>query len=203
MRSGWETVSGLDLHDAYVRQIPLSDFVPKTAAIYLWRRALQVPREALSSNAEFRDWLDTAMRTPTAEIRGQRISHFAVIDQLTFRSPGFTPTKQRHFELMTSRKAREWLARYVQDVGQFAPPLYCGETANLTERTREHLSGETGFGQRLQRAEPRISWPDLDLAFYDLDQLQIRQEPRARDLRQLLELITTAFSVAGYVAKRG
>ena len=203
MRSGWETVSGLDLQDAYVRQIPLSDFVPKTAAIYLWRRALQVPREALGSSASFREWLNTAMQAPIAEIRGQRISHFAVIDQLTFRSPGFTPTKQRHFELMTSLKTREWLAKYVQDVGQFAPPLYCGETANLNERTREHLSGETGFGQRLQRVEPCLSWPDLDLVFYDLSQLRVRPETRARDLRRLLELITTAFSVAGYVSRRG
>lgn len=203
MLSGWETVSGTDLHDAYVRQNTLSDFIPSAPAVYLWRRALRVPRAALRSSAEFRAWLDAAMRTPVAEIRDQRLSHFAVIDQLTFRSAGFTAKKRHDMELMTSQKRREWLAKYVSEAAQFAPPLYCGETADLAARTREHLSGETGFGQRLQRAKPRLSWPDLDLAFYDLGQLQLRDETRARELRQLLELITTAFSVAGYVSRRG
>lgn len=203
MLSGWETVSGTDLHDAHVRQSPLSDFVPRAPAVYLWRRALRVPRAALRGSAELCAWLDTAMRTPVAEIRDQRLSHFAVVDQLTFRGAGFTAKKQHDLELMTSRKRREWLAKYINEMAQFAPPLYCGETADLTQRTREHLSGETGFSQRLQLAKPRLSWPDLDLAFYDLSQLQFRQETRARDLRQLLELITTAFSVAGYVSRRG
>ena len=204
MPSGWELVFGSDLQDAYVRQTPLSDFVPKTAAIYLWRRALRVPREALSSTRELTQWLDTAMRTPIAAVHEHRLSHFAVVDRLTLRSPGFTEIKRQQFgSLVDSPKARRWLAKYLQDLAPFTPPLYCGETENLAERTRAHLSGETGFGQRIQRQEFGISWSDLDLAFYRLDRLQFRQETRASDFRELLELVSTAFSVAGYVSRRG
>ena len=204
MSSEWELVFGSDLQDAYVRQTPLSDFVPKTAAIYLWRRALRVPREALSSTRAFTQWLDNAMRTPIAEVHEHRLSHFAVVDRLTFRSPGLTAIKRQQFgPLFDSPKARRWLAQYLHDLAPFTPPLYCGETDNLADRTRAHLSGETGFGQRIQRQESGISWSDLDLTFYRLDRLQFRQETRASDLRKLLELVSTAFSVAGYVSRRG
>ena len=207
MPSEWELVFGSDLQDAYVRQTPLSDFLPKTAAIYLWRRALRVPREALSSTRAFTQWLDNAMRTPIAEVHEHRLSHFAVVDRLTLRSPGFTAIKRQQFgPLIDSPKARRWLAKYLQDLAPFTPPLYCGETENLAERTRAHFSAETGFGQRIQRIQRQefgISWSDLDLAFYPLDRLQFRQETRATDLRKLLELVSTAFSVAGYVSRRG
>lgn len=203
MQAGWELVSGADLQDAFVRQNPLSEFVPRTAAIYLWRRALRVPRVAPTSSRKFTEWLHTTMRTPIAEVRDQRLSHFAIVDQLTVRSPGFTATKQQELgSLMATRKRREWLSKYLHGLRQFTPPLYCGETGNLEQRTRDHLSGETGFGQRLQSQELRISWSDLDLAFYDLERLQM-DETQASGLRKLLELLTTALSVAGYVSRRG
>lgn len=204
MPSAWEVVSGLDLRDAYVRQDPLSEFVPKSPAIYLWRRALRVPREALISSTEFTKWLNGATQVPIAEVRGQRLSHFAVVDHLTVRGAGLTPTKQQQFRsLMATRRAREWLAKYLHDLRDLLPPLYCGETVNLVQRTREHLSGETGFGQRLQRQDFGVSWSDLELAFYRLDRLHLRDDNRATNLRKLLELLTTTFSVSGYVSRRG
>ena len=204
MASGWEIVSGVDIHDAYVRQAPLSDVVPNTSAIYVWRRALRPPREALRTTAGFKHWLDSTMQMPIAEVRNQRLSHFAVLDRLTLRSAGFTGTKHEQFTpLIHSRQRRDWLARYLQTLAQFTPPLYCGETANLPKRTRAHLSGETGFGQRIHDSASTLSWPDLDLSFYRLQPLQIRNETRARELRTLLELITTAFSLAPHVSRRG
>ncbi|MDE2822092.1 MAG: hypothetical protein OXK79_01130, partial [Chloroflexota bacterium] len=91
----------------------------------------------------------------------------------------------------------------LHNLSQVTPPLYCGETANLVERTRSHLSGDTGFGQRLQDPASQLSWSDLELAFYRLDRIQIRNDMRATEFRTLLELITTAFSVAPHVSRRG
>lgn len=204
MASRWELVSGVDLHDAHVRHNHLSDFLPDTAAIYLWRRAPRVPREALATSAGFRQWLDNAMQIPIADVRDQRLSHYAVLDRLTLRSRGLTRTKHEQFtSLMDSRERREWLARYLHSLSQVTPPLYCGETANLVERTRSHLSGDTGFGQRLQDPASQLSLSDLELAFYRLDRIQIRNDMRATEFRTLLELITTAFSVAPHVSRRG
>lgn len=204
MPSTWDVASGRDLRDAYLRQSPLSEFVPTVPAIYLWRRALRVPREALASSVEFSKWLNTNLQVPVAEVRDQRLSHFAVVDHLTIRGAGLTPTKRQQFRpLMATRKARGWLAKYLHDLRDLIPPLYCGETSNLAQRTREHLAGDTGFGQRLQGQDLDLSWSDLELAFLRLDRLQLQDADRAHDLRKLLELLTTALSVSGYVTRRG
>ena len=205
MAKQWDLVSGRDLQDSHVRQSPLSEYLPDTAAIYFWRRALRVPRSALSSHKAFAQWLDIAMQAPIAKIRDHRASHFAVVDLLTIRSSGLTTTKQQHFpSLMATRGDRQRFAQYLHDfVGQFVPPLYCGETENLAQRTQDHLSGETAFGQQLLNQELSVSWSDLDLVFYPLDRIQPQPSTRARDYRKLLELVSTAFSLAGYVSRRG
>ena len=67
MAKQWDLVSGRDLQDSHVRQSPLSEYLPDTAAIYFWRRALRVPRRALSSHKAFAQWLDIAMQVPIAK----------------------------------------------------------------------------------------------------------------------------------------
>ena len=105
---------------------------------------------------------------------------------------------------MATRGDRERFAQYLHDfVGQFVPPLYCGETENLAQRTQDHLSGETAFGHQVLHQELSVSWSDLDLVFYPLDRIQPQPPTRARDYRKLLELVSTAFSLAGYVSRRG
>ena len=200
----WDFVAGADLDNAYVGQSSLSDLVPNCSAIYLWRRAFRVPRPALRSGDAFLAWLDTAMQAPTAEVHDRRLSHFAVVDQLTIRGSGITQTKREQFgDLIARPKAREWLATYIRAASAFSPPLYCGETTHLAQRTREHLSGETGFGQRIQQQNVDAPWADLELAFCRLDSVRLKDEARAAQLRKLLEIITTAFSLAGYVSRRG
>lgn len=203
MTSRWEFVSGADIEDAYVRQTPLSNLLPVCQAIYLWRRRLVAPNSALHSRDEFVKWLDNTIQVSLGEVCNQHLSHFAVLQRLTIQSQGLTPTKRR---ALTSRistpRARLQLARYVQNLAQFSPPLYCGETADLVQRTREHISGDTGFGRRVQQREIP-PWPDLELAFFSLGDSHTDEQPRAKELRTLLEMITTAFSVSGYVSRRG
>ena len=204
MTPRWEFVSGADVEDAYVRQTPLADLVPDSPAIYIWRRILHVPPSALQSSDALLTWLDDAMQAPNAEVHNRRVSHFAVLDQLTIRGAGMTQTKKRQFGALTSTyKARDWVAKYVQSVSRFSPPLYCGETADLSQRTRDHLSGDTDFGKRITKNTVEATWSDLELGFCSLATLRIPTEERATKLRQLLELMTTAFSLSGYVSRRG
>ena len=85
MAKQWDLVSGRDLQDSHVRQSPLSEYLPDTAAIYFWRRALRVPRRALSSHKAFAQWLDIAMQVPIAKIADQRIDK--LMKQLHSRDP--------------------------------------------------------------------------------------------------------------------
>ena len=97
---------------------------------------------------------------------------------------------------------RHFLAKYVRTLWQFAPPLYCGETGNLRNRSREHVTGETGFGRRvLAREVP--PWRDLELGYLILGDARADDDLRASQRRRLLEVVATSLLVAGYVDRRG
>ena len=199
----WEFVSGGEIEDTYIRQASLHDLVPDCEAIYLWRRELSAPGSALRDGTAFTRWLDSTMQVPTGEVCGQPLSHFVMLDQLTIQGRGLTPEKRRQLASFTNRPtARRWLARYIRSLSQFSPPLYCGETSDLVQRTRDHVGGETGFGQRVQqnKAPP---WRELELAYYVLSDSRNDDDLRAKQRRTLLEVVTTSFAVAGYVARRG
>ena len=203
MLAKWSFLAGADLEELHVKQRPLSELLPSSPAIYLWRRLPVVPYPALRDSKAFADWLDDAMQVPTGEVRDRRLSHFAIINHLTLQSQGLTDTKKRQLAtLVSTPKRRRWLADYIRQLRCFSPPLYCGETGNLATRTKEHLSGETGFGQQVR--DGRLpSWSNIELAYYSLDKVQPKNELHAKELATLLELITTAFAVAGYVSRRG
>ena len=203
MTRKWEFLSGEEVEDSYLHQTSLQDLVPSCEAIYLWRRRLSVPRGAIHDGPGFMAWLENAMQAPTGEIRNQHLSHFALLEYLTIRGQKLTPEKRRLLARFAGRpKMRKWLAHYVRSLAQFSPPLYCGETGNLAQRVRDHVSAETGFGQQVQhrRVPP---WCELELAFYALGDADNDDDLKAKERRTLLEIVTTAFSVAGYVVRRG
>ena len=203
MTRKWEFVSGGELEDTYIRQAFLQDLVPTCEAVYLWRRRLGAPSSALRDGDEFIRWLDSTMQVPTGEVRDQPLSHFVRLDQLTIQGRGLTVEKRRQLAAFTARpKMRRWLAHYIGSLRQFSPPLYCGETSDLAQRTRDHLGAETGFGQRVQQKKAP-AWRELELAYYELGESRSDDDLRAKERRTLLEVVTTAFAVAGYVARRG
>lgn len=199
----WEFVPGAELEEAYALRSSLQDVVPRCQAIYLWRRQLSAPSGAIQDRSQFTDWLEQAMQAPTGEVRNQALSHFALLDHLTIRGQKLPAEKRKLLQKFTSKpENRKWLMQYVRSLAQFSPPLYCGETANLAQRTRDHVSGDTGFGQQVQdRSVP--PWSELELAFCALGIARQGDDLRAKERRTLLEIVTTSFAVAGYVGRRG
>ena len=199
----WSFVSGLEMEEIYDREGSLSDVLPPQAALYLWRRVLRVPPRKLRDREAFARWLDQTMQVPAGEVENQRLSHFAVLDRLALQGRGLTASKKRDLVAFLSAPARRrWLERYLRSLGQFAPPLYCGETANLSARTEEHLAGDTRFGRQVM--DGRVSpWSELEIGYFLVEDIQPEDEGRAKEVRTLLEMITTSFAVAGYVSRRG
>ena len=199
----WEFVSGADIEYAYLNQASLQELLPQCEAIYLWRRRFSPTSAAIHDGAHFIQWLEGAMQAPTAEVTNQQLAHFAVLDRLTIRGQGLTPTKRQLLARLAAKpQTRQWLVRYVHTLGQFSPPLYCGETAKLAQRVKDHVSAETGFGRHVHEgALP--AWSDLELAFHALRPAAKHDELRAKERRTLVETITTAFTVSGYVARPG
>lgn len=199
----WHFVPGDELEASLAKQRPLSELLPDCPAIYLWRRSPNVPPHVQSSGKAFADWLDEMMQTPMGEVRNQRLAHFAIIHHLSLQSAGLTDIKKLQLAgPVWTPKRRRWLAEYIRQLRQFSPPLYCGETGNLAARTKDHLSGDTGFGQQVHR-DSLLSWSNLELAYHKIDKVQPKTEKEAKEFATLVELITTALAVSGYVSRRG
>ena len=198
----WDFASGDDIEDACNRGVVLSD-LPASEAVYLWRRRSSPPRRALRDGPEFVRWLEEAMLVPGGEIRDQPLGHFATLDRLTLRARAL-PSDKRRLLVHASREPRHrhFLANYVRTLWQFAPPLYCGETGNLRNRSREHVIGETGFGRRVATGQVP-PWRDLELGYLILGDARSADDLSASQRRRLLEVVATSLVVAGYVERRG
>lgn len=198
----WCFASGEEIEDACDRGVALSD-LPASEAIYLWRRRSSPSKRALRDGPEFVRWLEEAMLVPGGEVRDQPLGHFAMLDRLTLRARTL-PADKRRLLVLASREPRHrhFLAKYVRTLWQFAPPLYCGETGNLRNRSREHVTGETGFGRRVFAGEVP-PWRDLELGYLILGDARAEDDLRASQRRRLLEVVATSLVVAGYVDRRG
>lgn len=198
----WRFAAGEEIEDACDRGSTLPD-LPASEAIYLWRRRSSPSKKTLRDGAEFVRWLEEAILVPGGEVRDQPLGHFAMLDRLTLRARAL-PADKRRLLLRASREPRhrDFLAKYVRTLWQFAPPLYCGETGNLRNRSREHVTGETGFGRRvLAREAP--PWRDLELGYLILGDPRAEDDLGASQRRRLLEVLATSLVVAGYVDRRG
>ena len=202
MTLAWSFASGEEIEDACDRGVALSD-LPASEAIYLWRRRSSPPPRALRDGSEFVRWLEEAMRLPGGEVRDQPLGHFALLNHLTLRARAL-PADKRRLLVRASREPRhrQFLAKYVSTLWQFAPPLYCGETGNLRHRSREHITGETGFGRRVLAGETP-PWRDLELGYLTLGTARAEDDLGASQRRRLLEVVATSLVVAGYVDRRG
>ena len=92
---------------------------------------------------------------------------------------------------------RAWLSRLLDDLGQHAPALYVGETESLATRIRQHMSGQSPFGMRVE-ANQYLDWRVLDLYYADLG-----PGPGNVNQRTALEYLTAVLSVAGMTSRPG
>ena len=161
------------------------------------------PSSALASAAEFVAWLDEVLAAPSGEVTNLPLSHFALLDRLTIRSPGLTDAKRKELDHWATKSAkRKQLANYVHSLADFIPPLYCGEAENLPTRVKAHLSGDTGFGRKVKDGDAP-AWSELGLAYYRVSDAQEDPKGQRKRRRTLLELIATNLSISGYVDRRG
>jgi hypothetical protein len=84
-----------------------------------------------------------------------------------------------------------------------APPLYVGEVSRLPLRVHDHLSGQSGFAQRLAQ-KTQLQWRDLTLWYVAIGKPRGEDDrEESKERRALLESIVTLAAVAGYVERVG
>lgn len=200
----WESASGRELRTAVDRGEPLADLLDDCQAIYFWKRSLEPPIGIENDELAFENWVDCLLRVPLGTVGPRRLCHFATIDGVHVGGGGLTNEKRSALRrYIGSARWRKWLSRYFVDLSRSCPPVYVGESADLIRRVREHVAGETGFGQRIIES-PDLDWADLRLEYAVLGPSRKHKDTsEAKARRRLLELMATDLALAGYVTRRG
>ena len=193
---------GIEIEDAGGTVQSLRSVIPSCQAIYLWRRTLAAPSEALLSTQTFSDWVEHILSQPFAEVKARDLSHFAEISGLRLRSRPLTQAKSRDLLAFGSKQNnRKFLAQFIEQVSPMSPPLYCGETNDLPKRVFDHITGATGFGKRV--VEGAFAWKELALHYYELGDGAVEVTSNQKRRAELLELIASGLSLSGFVERRG
>lgn len=194
----WQIVESSELADTE-GSADLSEVVPPTPAIYMWRRNLRPPAAAAQSSAVFVDWVTKALSVPVAAVLDKELSHFLVVERLRIGGSGLNQEKQATLEVLSrAPRGRAFVLKYLRTLVDVLPAIYVGETDNLTTRTRAHLGGETELLGGLE---------DLGLTFQDVDLHYFTMRDGSTDnnkaLRTLLEMVSTRLTVSACVRRIG
>lgn len=206
LKPSWSTISGRDLRIAQDRgELGSSGLVDSCEAVYAWRRSVDFPDPVSADASDFVETVKKYTLRPYGAIRDNRPCHFIKFGSISLSPAEWSADKLANLtKFCAASKRRRWLVEYIKQVESIAPPLYVGETRNLLQRTREHMTAETGFGAMVA-ADEHWSWDDLSLHYIALGQSVAGDEEsdRGRPVRQLLETIATDLGVAGFVRRRG
>lgn len=200
----WESASGTELYDSFVRGESFGDLLDDCQAIYAWRRRVTPPDLCLASPQEFMEWLEAAAAVPYAILDRQELAHFITMQGLEVGGGYLTDDKKQTLAgFLQTAKNRRYMSVFLASLGQLIPPLYVGETNNLRERARKHIAGDTDFGQ-LVGGKLKITWADLDLWYWPLAPAsEMDDNVAAKRRRTMFELLVTRFTVAGCVSRPG
>ena len=90
------------------------------------------------------------------------------------------------------------MQRFLSELAPMSVGLYVGETLNLPSRVKQHLDGETDFGE-LVSENPMLDWASLDLHYCDLGP----PSPDSTEIRKTVEYLTAVMTVAGFTKRPG
>lgn len=194
----WQSASGSELEERLTLGASISDIIPSSPAVYMWRRHLSAPLLAVSSPMRFREWVQKTLSVPLASLGGRELSHYTYLAGLKFGGQGLGVEKQASLELFCGGvKGRKYLATYLQSLAPFLPAVYVGEASKLDDRVKQHVSGESGL-RDLVTTEMGLDFQDLDLHY-----CTVPPGESAKELRTLLETIATRLTVAPCVRRIG
>jgi hypothetical protein len=196
----WQTYSGQELEDMFLRSEDLGTLLPRGSAVYVWRRHLTPPSEIAGNGALFARWMAEAVKVPSAKLPRQDLSHFLSVDGVSLGGNPLTDDKVSTLrEWLIDAQSRKWMAKFVGSVSDLAPPLYVGESDELPRRIKEHLNGDTDFSTTLLALG--LKWTDCRLSVCPVPSEMLKVDAKAR--RTLIEMIVARLAIAGSTSRPG
>lgn len=202
----WHEVNGAELEEAAAGEESLEQILLPCQAVYVWRHACRVSPAVSKDPDLFYKWVNEHVSLPFGDVSSRRMSHFLEVEKLILRGAPLSNEKKKVLKnLVYQSKGRKWLSSFMNsNLAVFIPPLYVGESGNLPSRVRDHLNGQTGFGNKIIENR-QLSFSDLTLSYFALGAVREDEDSSksVRDRRQLLEMILTNLTISGFVDRRG
>ena len=196
----WQTYRGRELEEMFLRSEDLGTRIPRGSAIYVWKRHLVPPAQIVANGALFAKWISECVKTPSARLPRQELSHFLALEGISLGGAPLTDDKLSTLrDWMGDGRSRKWLAQVVTSVGDLAPPLYVGESEDLPRRIKDHLRGETDFSVALGGLG--LKWTDCNLSVCPVPSELLNADAKGR--RTLIELIVARLAIAGSTSRPG
>lgn len=194
----WTAVPGSILLDLYETGRLAGD-LPRSAAIYMWKRSLRIPDDRAMTPESFVSWLDEVSTAALGQTRHVRLNHYLKAEAIELAGAPLPPDKANALAAFVRHpRNRRWLEHYLEQLAPHAPALYAGETTNLVARVGQHIAGESDFGG-IVYSTTGLDWASLDLHYADLG----TATEGSTDIRKALEYLTTMVTIAGHTHRPG
>lgn len=196
---GWTALDAVDLLDAR-DEGRLSELVPASGGVYVWRRKLIAPPNCKVSRQKFCEWILELTSQPSARIARRSISHCVWTDGIQIGGGGLTEDKLATLEkVAASSSLRGFIIAFVESLSEFSPSIYIGEANDLRARVRQHLDGDTGLLAYITDLL-NLRWQDLQFHFV-ITSKSTEVSDQAKAIQELLEMISQR-SLAPFATQR-
>jgi len=177
----------------------LSTEVPPCSALYFWKLDLAAVDVRSLDAAAGLAWLQLLSATPVGRTRAARIGHYLRLENLRLSAGPLPATKSASLKTFLAKSGnRNWMHRFLEELGQHAPALYVGETGDLPARIKQHMSGASDFGRMVKDSED-LDWTRLQLQYCSLGP----PSQEGSSTRTALEYFATTVTIAGYTTRPG
>ncbi|WP_139363085.1 hypothetical protein [Gordonia sp. IITR100] len=196
----WASQPGEALYDALRVDEGIDDLIPRTPAVYMWKRTLRPDIVARSDPSAFIEWIDKLCSSPYGQIIDTQLNHFLAVQSIELSGRGLSKDKRGYLRtFLSDERARRWMTEFLAGLDNHLPSLYVGETGNLVTRVAEHIEGQSSFGQIINTST-QLDWRDLTLHYCIV---RATDELASKVARQTLEYLTSTVTVAGFSQRIG
>ena len=183
--------------------------IPDKQGIYMWKLKPIYSGWNNDSWATFIDRLDNRLFAPIAEelpSKDQPTHRHRVFNLgLEIRGKKFPQSKRNRLDAEEDdlHQKKRFIGGFCESLNSHVPALYVGESGNLRNRIKDHLSGHTGFGKNIADHD-ELHFKDMNLFYLELgDQFENLFEDTVSDYRTTLEWIATMVTLSGYTKRAG
>ena len=196
----WKSELGEDLVSELEITNNLKSILPNSPAIYLWKLRITPTPAQSASPISYTSWLTDLCSTPLGRVISKPLSHYLRLNDLELRGRGLPDEKKAFFlDFLSTRPARMWMTQFLRGLNQHIPALYVGETDQLANRAKQHITGESDFGQQIIDTM-NVTWQQLELYYAPVKH---PNEERATTARRSFEYITACLTIAGFTNRPG